>query len=56
VLHDAYKKALDDPEFQKMLDKYDQDVFYMNSADYTAFVKKAIEEEQKAVRKLGLKL
>jgi len=56
VLHDAFKKALDDPEFQKMLDKYDQDVFYMNSADYTAFVKKAIEEEQKAVRKLGLKL
>jgi len=56
VLHDAFKKALDDPEFQKMLDKYDQDVFYMNSADYTAFAKKAIEEEQKAVRKLGLKL
>jgi tripartite-type tricarboxylate transporter receptor subunit TctC len=56
VLHDAFKKALDDPEFQKMLDKYDQDVFYMNSADYTAFVKKAIAEEQQAVRKLGLKL
>jgi tripartite-type tricarboxylate transporter receptor subunit TctC len=55
-LHDAFKKALDDPEFQKMLDKFDQDVFYMNSADYAAFAKKSVEEEQKAVRNLGLKM
>jgi tripartite-type tricarboxylate transporter receptor subunit TctC len=56
VLHDAFKKALDDPEFQKMLDKYDQDAYYLNSADYAAFAKKAIEDEQKAVRNLGLKM
>ena len=56
ALHDAFKKALDDPEFQKMLDKYDQDTYYLNSADYAAFAKKSIEEEQKAVRSLGLKM
>jgi tripartite-type tricarboxylate transporter receptor subunit TctC len=56
VLHDAFKKALEDPEFQKMLDKYDQDVYYLGSADYAAFAKKSIEEEQKAVRNLGLKM
>jgi tripartite-type tricarboxylate transporter receptor subunit TctC len=56
VLHDAFKKALEDPEFQKMLDKFDQDVYYLSSADYAAFAKKSIEEEQKAVRGLGLKM
>jgi tripartite-type tricarboxylate transporter receptor subunit TctC len=56
VLHDAFKKALEDPEFQKMLDKFDQDVYYLSSADYAAFAKKSIEEEQKAVRNLGLKM
>ena len=56
ALHDAFKKALDDPEFQKMLDKFDQDAYYLNSADYAAFAKKSIEEEQKAIRALGLKM
>ena len=56
ALHDAFKKALDDPDFQKLLDKFDQDAFYMNSADYAAFAKKSIEDEQKAVRRLGLKM
>ncbi len=56
VLHDAFRKALVDPEFQKMLDKFDQDVFYLDSADYAAFAKKSIEQEQKAVRSLNLKM
>ena len=56
ALHDAFKKALDDPEFQKMLEKFDQEVYYLNSADYAAFAKKSIEDEQKAVRNLGLKM
>jgi tripartite-type tricarboxylate transporter receptor subunit TctC len=56
VLHDAFKKALDDPEYVKTLDKFDQEVFYLNSADYTALAKKYIEEEREAVKRLNLKM
>jgi tripartite-type tricarboxylate transporter receptor subunit TctC len=56
VLHDAFKKALDDPEYQKTLEKFDQEAFYLNSADYAALAKKSIEEEREAVRRLNLKM
>ena len=56
TLHDAFKKALDDPEFQKTLEKFDQDAYYLNSADYTALVKRTIEEERVAIQRLGLKM
>ena len=56
ALHDAFKKALDDPEYQKMLEKFDQDAFYLNSADYAALAKRSIEEERAAVKRLNLKM
>jgi tripartite-type tricarboxylate transporter receptor subunit TctC len=56
ALHDAFKKALDDPEYQKTLDKFDQDAYYLSSADYTALAKKTFEEEGVAIRRLGLKM
>jgi tripartite-type tricarboxylate transporter receptor subunit TctC len=56
VLHDAFKKALEDPEFQKTLEKFDQEPYYLNSADYAAFAKKSIEEERVAVQRLNLKM
>ncbi len=56
VLHDAFKKALEDPEYVKTLDKFDQEAFYLNSADYTALAKKTIEEEREAVKRLNLKM
>jgi tripartite-type tricarboxylate transporter receptor subunit TctC len=56
TLHDAFKKALEDPEFQKTLEKFDQEAYYLNSADYAAFAKKSIEEERVAVQRLNLKM
>jgi tripartite-type tricarboxylate transporter receptor subunit TctC len=56
VLHDAFKKALDDPEYQKTLEKFDQEAFYLNSADYAALAKKSVEEEREAVKRLNLKM
>ena len=56
VLHDAFKKALEDPEFQKTLEKFDQEAYYLNSADYAALAKKSIEEERVAVQRLNLKM
>ena len=56
VLHDAFRKALEDPEFQKTLEKFDQEAYYLNSADYAALAKKSIEEERVAVQRLNLKM
>jgi tripartite-type tricarboxylate transporter receptor subunit TctC len=56
VLHDAFKKALEDPEYQKTLDKFDQEAFYLNSADYAAHARKTYGEEREAVKRLGLKM
>ena len=56
VLHDAFKKALEDPEYVKTLEKFDQEPYYLGSADYAALAKKSIEEERAAVQRLKLKM
>jgi tripartite-type tricarboxylate transporter receptor subunit TctC len=56
VLHDAFKKALEDPEYQKTLEKFDQETYYLNSADYAALAKKTFDEERVAIQRLGLKM
>jgi tripartite-type tricarboxylate transporter receptor subunit TctC len=56
VLHDAFKKAMDEPEFKATLEKFDQEAYYLNSADYAALAKKTIEEEREIVKRLGLKM
>ena len=56
VLHDAFKKALEDPEYQKILDRYDQDALYMSGDDYAKFARKLFEEEREIIKRMGLKL
>lgn len=56
VLHDAFKKALEDPDAQKILDKFDQEIYYLNSADYAAHARRTYEAEREIVKRLGLKL
>ena len=53
-LHDAFKKAIDDPGVQATLAKYDMVVNYKNTADYLQAVKEIIETERKVVESLGL--
>ncbi len=55
VLHDAFKNGMEDPAFQKILDKYDMELFYKNTEDYVKYVKELCEEEKEMVDKLGLK-
>ena len=54
TLHDAFKKAIDDPEHQKILDKLDQVLWYRNTADYTRIAMESIEAEKQTVERLGL--
>ena len=56
VLHDAFRKGLEDPEFQKTLDRFDQDIIYMDSDAYTRFARKSYEEEGEIIRRMGLKI
>jgi tripartite-type tricarboxylate transporter receptor subunit TctC len=56
ALHDAFKKALEDPEYQTTLEKFDQEAYYLNSADYAALAKKTFEEEREIIKRLGLKM
>jgi tripartite-type tricarboxylate transporter receptor subunit TctC len=53
-LHDAFKKAIDEPAVQEQLAKYDMVVNYKNTEDYKKFVAETIEAERKVLSDLGL--
>ena len=54
ILHDAFRKAMDDPKVISMLERYDQPVIYMSGEDYLKFAKKTMEEEKPLIEKLGM--
>jgi tripartite-type tricarboxylate transporter receptor subunit TctC len=54
VLHDAFKKAIEDPGLLETLAKYDMVANYKSTADYRKFVNEVIESERKVVDGLGL--
>ncbi len=54
ILHDAFKKGMEDPAFLKILDKFDMEPFYKNTADYVKFVHELAKEEKESMDKLGL--
>ena len=56
VLHDAFHEALFDPSHIAVLDRYDMVPDYKNSADYTADVRRTMEEEGRLIRQLGIRL
>jgi tripartite-type tricarboxylate transporter receptor subunit TctC len=53
-LHDAFKRAIDEPAVQEQLAKYDMVVNYKNTEDYKKFVAETIEAERKVLSDLGL--
>lgn len=54
ILHDAFKKAIEDPKVQETLAKYDMVMNYKNTADYTKFVGEITTNEGKVIQMLGL--
>ncbi len=54
ILHDAFKKGMEDPAYLNVLAKFDMEPFYMNSGDYVKFMKEQCEEEKVILEKLGL--
>src|SRR5688572_1487960 len=56
VLHDAFKKSLDDPEYQKTLAQLDQPAWYMSSEDYARWAAGMLESERATIERVGLLL
>lgn len=54
IIHDAYKKAIEDPAVIATLAKYDMVPRYMNTADYNKAVAAVIAQERGALEKIGL--
>jgi tripartite-type tricarboxylate transporter receptor subunit TctC len=55
VLHDAFQKGMEAPSFAKTMAQLNQELFYLNTEDYRAFVMKQIEVEKRLVKEFGLK-
>lgn len=53
-LHDAFKKAMEEPSYQQALARYDMVPIYMDSAQYTRFAQETFAREKALVEKLGL--
>ena len=53
-LHDAFKKALEEPSSVEALAKYDMLPNYMSSQQYTAFAKDVSQREKVVIERLGL--
>jgi tripartite-type tricarboxylate transporter receptor subunit TctC len=53
-LHDAFKKAIEDPEVLKILDRFEMVPNYKNSADYKLAVDEQIKFEKALLGRIGL--
>ena len=54
ILHDAFKKAMDDPAVMKAIERQGMEYYYMAGDEYMRWVRRAADEEKKAVERLGL--
>jgi len=54
TLHDAFKKAIDDPKHLEVLDQLNQPIWYKNSADYQAWARETFGKEKGLIERLGL--
>ena len=54
ILHDGFKKALEDPEDLKVLDQLDQELWYQSSEDYARYARETLRKERALIERLGL--
>ena len=55
-LHDAFRRTTEDPAVLASFEKYDQSVIYLNTADYTRFMREQFQKEKQIIERLGLAL
>jgi tripartite-type tricarboxylate transporter receptor subunit TctC len=54
VLHDAFKRAAEEPAYLKVLDRVGMEPYYMAGDDYAKWTRRAYDDEKRAVERLGL--
>ena len=54
TLHDAFRKAMDDPKHVEVLEQLNQPVWYKGSADYAAWARETLVKEKVLIERLGL--
>lgn len=54
ILHDAFRKTVEDPEHLKMLDQLDQEPWYQSSEDYLKYAQETYRSERALIERLGL--
>jgi tripartite-type tricarboxylate transporter receptor subunit TctC len=54
ALHDAFKKAMEMPNYKESLAKFDMDTYYMDSATYKQYAVDTMKTEKAVIEKLGL--
>lgn len=54
ILHDAFKKGMEEPAHLAILKELSQPLIYKNSADYKAFTARIIEDQKALIQQLGL--
>jgi tripartite-type tricarboxylate transporter receptor subunit TctC len=54
VLHDAFKRSLDDPEYLKVLATLDQPAWYQSSEDYAKWAAETFKAERLTIERVGL--
>ncbi|MFT3813905.1 MAG: tripartite tricarboxylate transporter substrate binding protein [Acidovorax sp.] len=56
TLHDAFKKAMDDPEFLRILKQNDESTMYMDSKAYTDWAARTYAQEKRYLTELNIQL
>ena len=54
TLHDGFKKAMDEPKHQEVLDQLNQDPWYRTGDDYLAWAKATYASDRALIERLGL--
>jgi tripartite-type tricarboxylate transporter receptor subunit TctC len=55
ILHDAFKKGMEEQSYKDAMAKLDQEAYYLDTAAYHAFAMKQIAEQKQLVEELGLR-
>lgn len=54
TLHDAFRKAMDDPKHLEVLDQLNQDVWYKSGEDYQRWAAETYRKDRALIERLGL--
>jgi tripartite-type tricarboxylate transporter receptor subunit TctC len=54
ILHDAFRKGMEEPSYVAEMIKFDQEPYYMSSEEFRAFALRQLIEQKKIIGELGL--